>query len=117
MAETNLPAVERWVVVTGFPNYKVSDQGRVARILPNGSTRLLAPWSANKAGHLRVTLYHGGKKVYFWVHRLVAQHYLPAPGEDEKVVCHIDHDPTNNWAINLKWGTYKQNWDEYYERC
>jgi hypothetical protein len=38
----------------------------------------------------------------FYLHRLVAQHFLPNP-ENHKYVGHRDHDKTNNDVSNLYW--------------
>lgn len=43
-----------------------------------------------------------------YIHRLVAQHFIPNP-EGKKFVNHIDHDKSNNVASNLEWVTAKEN--------
>ena len=44
------------------------------------------------------------------VHRLVAQAFLaPPPSEKHTEVMHIDGDPANSRADNLRWGTRAEN--------
>lgn len=49
-----------------------------------------------------------GKQVRIYVHRLVACAWVPNPN-DLRVVVHLDGDPKNNHATNLRWGTQRQN--------
>lgn len=86
---------EKWVVVDDFPNYSVSDKGRVHNTQYD---RLLTP-RPNDAGYLRVTLCHEGKCREFYIHKLVALCFFNFPLEDQ--VIHYDGDFTNNVANNL----------------
>lgn len=43
-----------------------------------------------------------------YIHRLVAQHFIPNP-EGKKCVNHIDHNKSNNVVSNLEWVTAKEN--------
>lgn len=60
----------------------------------------------NGKGYLRVVI---GKKRYF-VHRLVAERYVPNPdGKDQ--INHKDGNKLNNNADNLEWVTNQENRD------
>ena len=45
----------------------------------------------------------------FYIHRLVAQHFLPKPLEHQTQVNHIDGDKSNNYLSNLAWACPKEN--------
>lgn len=58
----------------------------------------------NGMGYLRVSI--GGKLMF--VHRLVAEKYIPNP-DNKPQVNHIDGNPKNNRVDNLEWVTQKEN--------
>lgn len=45
----------------------------------------------------------------FYIHRLVAQHFLPKPPEHQTQVNHIDGNKENNCVSNLEWICPKEN--------
>lgn len=61
-----------------------------------------------KNGYRRVTLFKGGKKKRFLVHRLVLLTFKGVCPEG-KEGCHIDGNKANNHVENLRWGTKSQN--------
>jgi hypothetical protein len=62
----------------------------------------------NGHGYLLVFLSQKGKRKNFYVHRLVADHFVDnVCGCD--YVNHKDYDTTNNRADNLEWCTQRQN--------
>lgn len=109
---------EQWKVIPGFDLYEVSNAGRVRskdRILNNGictflrKGRILKPQD-NGTKHLRVELKQDGRRKREYVHRLVAEAFIPNPGQ-KPCVNHIDNDPTNNDVENLEWCTHQENTD------
>ena len=61
-----------------------------------------------KNGYCIIDLYkHNIRKTYF-VHRLVAEAFIPNPN-NYKLINHIDGDKTNNNIKNLEWCTYSYN--------
>ena len=62
----------------------------------------------NGNGYQYVSLCKDGKRVNSYVHRLVAEAFLPH-SETENVVDHIDHDKRNNGVRNLRLVTQVEN--------
>ncbi|QWV94881.1 HNH endonuclease [Geomonas oryzisoli] len=61
-----------------------------------------------KADYIRVKLSCNGEDDLYYVHRLVAETYIPNP-ECKPMVNHIDGDKTNNRIENLEWVTRLEN--------
>ena len=80
-------------------NYEISDRGRFRKV---GNRWIIA--GTIKDGYVRVRL--NGKGVF--VHRLVAQAFIPKP-EGKELVDHIDGNRTNNHFSNLRWVTAEEN--------
>lgn len=58
-------------------------------------------------------LYSGGAQKHVFVHRLVASVFCENPDpETHTIVDHIDNDPRNNLASNLRWVTPRINTTE-----
>lgn len=55
-----------------------------------------------------VGLLKHGKKTFYFVHRLVALHFIPNPFNKPEVN-HLDGNPMNNDVSNLEWCTKKEN--------
>lgn len=109
---------EIWKHIDGFyGNFSVSNFGRVrsetrwCEHKRNGGFikkgKLLVP-SLNNSGYLSVTLSDRGKPCPRFVHRLVAQAFIPNP-ENKPCVNHLDGDRTNNCVDNLEWVTISEN--------
>jgi predicted DNA binding protein len=45
------------------------------------------------------------KTKHFFVHKLVANYFVPKNSEDQDVIIHLDHNRSNDFAGNLKWVT------------
>jgi hypothetical protein len=94
---------EEWRVVNGWGKYEVSNTGRVRR---NG--RVLTPWKRN--GEYRmVDLCIGGKHKQVFVHRIVCCAFHGEPPHPSYHTDHINADPADNRAENLRWLTPAQN--------
>ncbi len=106
---------ETWQPVPGFPDYQVSDLGRVRSCRPvNGRGPRLDHWrivggNLSNRGYHRTALSKGsGRQKTVFVHTLVlaAFHGPRPPG---KQCCHNDGDKDNNRADNLRYGTEADN--------
>ena len=83
-------------------DYIITEQGDV---INRHTGRKLKP-QPNGKGYLRVGI---GTKLMF-VHRLVAEKYIPNP-DGKPQVNHINGDKTDNRACNLEWTTNQENRD------
>lgn len=81
-------------------DYEITESGEIINI-HNGHKRVLQP---NTKGYLRVMI--NGKNLF--VHRLVAEKYVPNP-ENKPQVNHIDGNKLNNHYTNLEWATNQEN--------
>ena len=98
-------------------NYSVSNTGIIKAnnryIIDNNGARryykekILLP-EKTKDGHLRVTLCDSRHKKRFFIHRLVAEAFIPNPN-NLPVINHKDENPNNNNANNLEWCTISYN--------
>lgn len=98
---------EIWCPINGYEGlYEVSDQGRVKSV-GYGDDRILKP-RRNGRGYLRVNLYKNGEQKTCYVHRIVAQTFIPNP-DNLPEVNHIDEVKTHNSVQNLEWCSEKYN--------
>lgn len=62
----------------------------------------------NDRGYEKIILSLNGKRYLKYIHRLVAEAFIPNPN-NYKEVNHIDSDPSNNCVENLEWYDRKYN--------
>ncbi|WP_085368570.1 HNH endonuclease [Leifsonia sp. NCR5] len=96
---------EQWRAIDGT-TYHVSTRGRVKNCKANRPARLIRPCPRGNGGHVAVAVY--GPNKWSYIHRLVAQAFIPNP-HDYPLVRHLDGNPTNNSVDNLAWGTSAMN--------
>lgn len=99
--------------IEGFPGYWVSNLGFVYSILGRKKIEPLIP-SPNGIGYMQVNLYKDSKKHKKYVHRLVADAFIPNPNNLPEIN-HMDHDKTNNAVDNLEWISREEN--NRYSHC
>lgn len=98
---------EIWKDVIGYEGiYRISDLGNVFIVK---SSRLKFVNVAN-SGYRFAALSKNGKTKNFYIHRLVATHFIPNP-ENKPYVGHIDNNQINNCQSNLGWCTQQENMD------
>lgn len=95
---------EQWCAIPGFPNYMISDYGRVWNVR---FERFLTPM-IDKYGYEYVCLYGHGRATNKWVARLVGLAFL-SYAEDEIQINHDDGDKRYNYIGNLEWMTPREN--------
>lgn len=103
----NLPN-EEWRPIEGYPNYEVSNMGRVKSLNYNHTKKekLLKQGITNR-GYYRIQIYNN-QIVKCSVHRLVATAFIPNP-DNLPCVNHRDENPQNNSVENLEWCDVKYN--------
>jgi len=99
-----------WKQINGFPNYEVSDEGIVRKIIPK---RTLTQYT-DKNNTLYVNFTCSGKYYRKKIHILVAQAFLGAPSKQKPFVQHKDLDKSNNRIENLEYTSHKQKSDYYW---
>jgi hypothetical protein len=107
--------MEKWKDIKGYEGYyQVSNLGNVKsldRVVWNGKVfhkrigKILKP-KGDRYYELCLTKQGKLKKVY--IHRLVAQAFIPNPNNKAEVN-HMDGNKVNNHISNLEWCTSKEN--------
>lgn len=107
---------EIWKPVNGYePYYMVSDMGNVKSLdrefMARGSMRtrkgkVLTQQMNKNNGYSQVMLIVDCKYKLHYVHRLVAEAFIPNP-DKLRCVTHIDGNYQNNCVDNLKWSNKK----------
>lgn len=103
---------EEWRVIEDFPDYAVSNLGRVKRTKDNarGNVKagIMLRQNLKRNGYLQVTLTHGQTTKSIGVHRIVlfSFHGLPINGQQAN---HKDGNKQNNSIFNLEWVSPSEN--------
>jgi len=113
---------EIWKALLGVTGVEVSTFGRVRTLDKEVSTksgirfikRRILKQQENNCGYLQVQFYINGKQTKKYVHRLVAQMFIPNP-DNLPQVNHKDCDRTNNNVSNLEFCTASYN-NQYREK-
>jgi hypothetical protein len=95
---------EEWKVIDEFPEYSISSFGRIR----NTKKEYIRIPDINSTGYARLRLVRNGKIIRKFIHRLVAEIFLPNP-QNKPFVDHIDGNNQNNKLDNLRWATRSEN--------
>lgn len=92
-------------VIKDYPQYVINEQGQVKNI-KTGRIKKTLP--NHQTTYFQVNLWKGNRGAWKYVHRLLAEAFIPNPlGLPE--VNHIDGNRQNNALSNLEWVTGQQN--------
>ena len=99
-----------WKDIPGYEGlYQVSNTGKVRSLnyRGTGQTKILKQ-NITRYGYKTLALCKNGKDKRYFVHRLVAEAFIPNPN-NLPYVNHKDEDKTNNAVWNLEWCTHEYN--------
>ena len=100
---------EVWKRAQDFPDYEVSNYGRVKSYKRDKINGRLMKLIKNNGGYFSVNLTDKtGSPFTFGIHRLVAETFIPNL-DGKPQVNHIDENKMNNHVSNLEWVTCKEN--------
>lgn len=102
---------EQWKEV-GIAKYMISNYGNV-----KGRTgeKPMIPRVVG-SGHHQICFIDDKIGKQFYIHRLVALHFLQKPDDENKcIIDHIDRNKTNNHVSNLRWVTHRENSNNRYD--
>ncbi len=85
--------------------YEVSNLGRIKSYAINSKEgKVLKGGLVN--GYRSISVKFGDKMIrQFYVHRIVAEHFIKKTNNEQHYVIHIDFNKENNSIFNLKWAT------------
>lgn len=107
-----------WKPVLSMPGVLASDEGDILlppshQPSPFGGYRLVAPKPSKgyggRARPYRSMSYYSRQFGTIRIHQAVCEAFHGPKPFPEAVVIHLDENPLNNRADNLKWGTQKEN--------
>lgn len=100
---------EEWRVIAAFPDYAVSSEGRVRRIVPDYRGNSGNILKVRNDRYSYVTLYREKRPHVLLVHRLVCAAFHGPQPTPKHEVAHGDGNGTSNAATNLRWATHSEN--------
>lgn len=99
---------ERWLPIPGFPDYEVSDMGRV-KSYKRSAPYVMKPSTVKGYPCVRLRTDSAGRD--YRVHQLVILAFV-GPCPEGMEVCHNDSNRANNHLSNLRYDTHQANIQE-----
>ena len=111
--------MEIWKDINGYEGiYQISNTGRLKslkrlfirknNINPYNKEEIILKLQNNGKGYLFIRLSKNSKHKYYYIHRLVALHFIDNPS-NKPAVNHKDGNKSNNNVNNLEWVTNSEN--------
>jgi hypothetical protein len=94
---------EEWKIIQQNNNFEVSNKGNIR----NTNNKYLIKQQKNHSGYMFINLKTNNKSKSLFVHRIIAEAFLPNI-ENKKTVDHIDRNRSNNLLVNLRWATSEE---------
>lgn len=104
---------EEWRLIPGYPDYAVSEYGKVKRVTKAQGAqagKIRKPVKNGKYDYYALTL--SGKMTSIFGHRLVALAFIGPPPTPKHEVAHKNWKHKDNHYSNLRWATHKENMDD-----
>lgn len=98
---------EVWRDIPGWPNYLASSAGRI-----RNRHRRPGIMRTNGKKYLMLTLCRDGHRAQCLVHRLIALAFHGEPPYPRAQARHLNDHSTDNRAVNIAWGTVRDNADD-----
>jgi len=96
--------------------YMVSNLGRIKSVDKKSKSEHLIKGTYTKGGYHQFNIkLESGDRQTFYVHRLVAELFLPKKKKNQVVVCHKDGNKKNNKAKNITWAS-RDEWSKLHKK-
>lgn len=110
---------EKWRTIdlhreTSDVKYAISNYGRIISFTTTIEEGKFIKGST-LAGYPALRIRYYGKNKNFYIHRLVAEFFLPEKEENQEYVIHLDFRKSNNHHSNLAWAS-KVEWLAHYQK-
>src|SRR5688572_31256163 len=103
-----------WKPVAGFENFYIISETGIIKSLNRKNTTGVVKSRIDRADYYTVSLSKNGKSYTKYVHRLLAENFIPNH-EDKKYVNHINGCQLDNNLWNLEWVTHSENIKHAYQ--
>lgn len=112
---------EDWIPIEGFPNYEISNHGRVRsktrKVWHKGSKTLMKlkgklmsqRWNKICKCYFLDLVDESGKRKTVYPHKETAKAFVPNDDREKVMIIHLDNNPKNNYYENLKWTTKSEH--------